>query len=74
MNKMYVAYAVVPNPVEVGWKMYAFYHPVHGRRYIGCFKKHTDRTFTHATEAFTLNCGCKGHPSEFFEFVQRTES
>ena len=68
--KILIRYQVVPNTLEKGYFMYAFFHPIHGKKCIGCFKKSSDKHFAAACKSFALNCGYLGdEPSERFTFA-----
>lgn len=69
MKKMAIIVEVVPNPAEKGYYMYEFKHPIHGRKYLGCFKKDLDKHWKAAVSSFMLNCGLKNsNPEDYFEF------
>lgn len=52
-----IEFKVVPHPVEKGYFMYEFHHPVHGKKYMGCFKKDTPKHWQDAVRRFKTNCG-----------------
>lgn len=68
--KTKIGYSIVPNTLEKGYSMYAFRHPIHGVKYLGCFKKHSKKHFAAACKSFAMNCGYLGdEPTERFVFV-----
>jgi hypothetical protein len=65
-SKIRVTCTVVDNPVEKGYKSVKLIHPLHGRKYLGCFRKLNAAHQRDIEARIALNCGV---PVDAFEFI-----
>ncbi len=57
MKKIKVLFKFVPNTMEKGWLMVKFQHPLHGTKYLGCYKRDMTVNREDACRRFARNCG-----------------
>lgn len=57
MNKITVLFKFVSNPMEKGYLTVKFHHPLHGIKYVGCYKRDMQVNRDDVFRRFALNCG-----------------
>ena len=57
MDKIKVLFKFVANPMEKGWLTVKFQHPLHGTKYIGCYKRDMQVNRDDVFRRFANNCG-----------------